>query len=105
VRIIAALVNPKGDDPGRESVTLINATPAPVDLTGWVIVDKNKKRSAISPAVLAPGETHKVLLDGKGAQLSNKGGIISLLDDKGLKIDGISYTKSAARKQGWTLVF
>ena len=105
VRIIAALVNPKGNDPGHESVTLINATPAPVELKGWSIADKNKNRSAVTPKMLAPGETIKVVLDGKGAQLSNKGGIISLLDDKGLKIDGVSYTREAALKQGWTLVF
>jgi uncharacterized protein YukJ len=105
VRIIAALVNPKDEDPGRESVTLINATPATVDLTGWTLADTNKKRSPIPAKTLAPGETLQIVLDGKGAQLSNQGGIISLLDEQGIKIDGVSYTKTAAKKQGWFLVF
>jgi uncharacterized protein YukJ len=105
VRIIAALVNPKGDDPGHESVTLINATPADIDLNGWTIVDINKKRSPIPAKILSSGETFQVLLDGKGAQLSNKGGIISLIDQTGLKIDGVSYTRDAAKKQGWFLIF
>ena len=105
VRIIAALVNPKGHDPGLESVTLINATPVRVDLSGWTIGDFNKKRSPIPNKTLDPGETFQVILDGRGAQLSNKGGIISLIDETGLKIDGISYSKDAARKQGWYLVF
>ena len=105
VRIIAALVNPKGDDPGLESVTLINATPDNINLDGWTIVDKNKKHSEISTKALAPGETLRVRLDGKGAQLGNKGGIISLIDERGIKIDGVSYTRDAVRKQGWSLVF
>jgi hypothetical protein len=105
VRIAAALINPKGDDPGQETVTLINATPLSVDLTGWTLVDRNKKRSPVPPGTLKPGETLRVHLDGKGIQLSNKGGVISLLDDHGLKIDGVSYTREAARPQGWSLVF
>lgn len=105
VRIAAALVNPTGDDPGLETVTLVNASPAPVDLTGWVLADRNKKRSTVPPGALAPGETLRVRLDGKGAQLSNKGGIITLLDEQGLKIDGVSYAREMARQQGWTVVF
>jgi uncharacterized protein YukJ len=105
VCIAAALVNPKGDDPGFETVTLVNASPAAVDLAGWVLADRNKKRSALPPGALAAGETLRVRLDGKGAQLSNKGGIITLLDEQGIKIDGVSYTKEMARRQGWTLVF
>ena len=38
-------------------------------------------------------------------QLGNKGGIITLLDDRGLKVDGVSYTKQEAQLEGWTLVF
>ena len=37
--------------------------------------------------------------------LSNKGGLITLLDDKGLKVHGVSYTKEQARDPGWTIVF
>ena len=37
--------------------------------------------------------------------VSNQGGIISLLDDKGLKVDGVSYTRDQARHPGWTIVF
>jgi hypothetical protein len=38
-------------------------------------------------------------------QLGNKGGIITLLDDQGLKVDGVSYTEQQAQLEGWTLVF
>ena len=37
--------------------------------------------------------------------LSNKGGIITLLDDRGLKVDGVSYTKAQAAQPGWTITF
>lgn len=33
LRIVAALVNSLQDDVGRESVTLLNATPEPIDLS------------------------------------------------------------------------
>jgi hypothetical protein len=38
-------------------------------------------------------------------QLGNKGGIITLLDDRGLKVDGVSYTDQEAKREGWRLVF
>jgi hypothetical protein len=37
--------------------------------------------------------------------LSNKGGVITLLDEQGLKVHGVSYTREQARNPGWTLVF
>jgi hypothetical protein len=37
--------------------------------------------------------------------LSNQGGIITVLDAQGLKVDGVSYTKAQARHPGWTLTF
>ena len=104
VRIIAALINPEGHDYGLESVTLLNTTPDSLDLDGWAIVDKNKKRVYLSGSVGA-GETIRITLSGKDAQLSNKGGIITLFDRKGLKVDGVSYTKKEASGSGWTMVF
>ena len=37
--------------------------------------------------------------------LSNKGGLISLLDENGNKIDGVSYTKEQAGKEGELVIF
>jgi hypothetical protein len=47
----------------------------------------------------------RVTLGGGDIQLANDGGIITLLDAQGIKIDGVSYTKEEANKQGWTIVF
>jgi uncharacterized protein YukJ len=104
VRIIAALINPEGHDYGLESVTLLNTTPDSIDLDGWAIADKNKKKAYLSGSIGA-GETLRITLSGKDAQISNKGGIITLLDRKGLKVDGVSYTKKEASGSGWTMVF
>ncbi|MDH5564444.1 MAG: DUF2278 family protein [Nitrospirota bacterium] len=105
LRIVAALVNPQKNDVGKECVTLLNTTPSPIDLSGWSIADKNKRQSTLEPTTLDPGACHIERLTGKGAQLSNKGGIITLLDPQGLKVDGVSYTQEDANRQGWTLVF
>ncbi len=105
VRVVAAKVNPAGGDVGRETVVLINTSPEAVNLNKWSIADKNKKKEKLEGPVLGPGETTTVTLNGSGAQLSNKGGIITLLDHQGVKIDGVSYTRKQAGKQGWTLVF
>ena len=37
--------------------------------------------------------------------LSDKGGVITLRDDKGLKVHGVSYTREQARNPGGTIVF
>jgi uncharacterized protein YukJ len=103
VRIIGALVNPKGGGPEVEKVTILNATPNTIDLTGWQIADKLKNKQALS-GTIAAGATH-VITVGTTVQLGNNGGIISLLNNKGLKVDGVSYTEQDAKKEGWTVVF
>ncbi|WP_153797268.1 DUF2278 family protein [Foetidibacter luteolus] len=105
VRIFAALVNPKANDVGDEFVYLLNATDKDIDLEGWAIADKMKKKEVISDTILRAAEVTKIQLSGRAAQLSNDGGIITLLDRDGLKIDGVSYTKQDAKKQGFITVF
>src|SRR5205823_365219 len=41
VRIVAAMAN-SIESPEIETVTLLNSSPQPVDLTGWTLKDKNK---------------------------------------------------------------
>jgi uncharacterized protein YukJ len=103
VRIVGALVNPSGPAPERETVTLLNASPDMIDLTGWQIADRLKRKHQLSGS-LAAGATIVVALP-PTVQLGNKGGIISLLNREGLKVDGVSYTKEQADDEGWTIVF
>ncbi len=103
VRIVAAMVNPLGKDTDKETVLLINTSPEAVDLTGWALANKLKSKHPLS-GTINPGEVLKVALS-QNTDLSNEGSIITLLDNSGLKIDGVSYTKDDAQKQGWTIVF
>jgi uncharacterized protein YukJ len=103
VRIIAALVNPLGGDQGKETVTLLNVSPQPVNLNGWQLADRFDKRHRLS-GTIAAGQTLVVTLPIDVA-LGNNGGICNLLDNQGRKIHGISYTKEQAAREGWTLAF
>jgi uncharacterized protein YukJ len=102
VRIVAALVN-STRSPEVESVTLLNTAPHEVILDGWAVLDTQKARLPLTGQI-APGGTRVVTIQTPLA-LSNKGGVITLVDDSGLKVDGVSYTKEQARHPGWTLVF
>jgi uncharacterized protein YukJ len=104
VRILAAMVNPVGPAPEAETVLLLNASPEPVDLTGWRIADRLENTSAVPAGQLAAGATLQVPV-GDGAQLGNKGGTITLLDPSGLKVSGVSYTEEQAKNEGWTIAF
>lgn len=104
VTIFAALVNPGSDDVGHEAVYLLNTTDTDIALDGWAIVDKNNKKEVLSGKIAA-GAPLVHVLSGKTTQLSNNGGIISLLDKNGVKISGVSYTKDQAGAQGKVIVF
>jgi uncharacterized protein YukJ len=101
--IIGALVNPAGGAPEPETVTILNASPGQINLNGWQIADRLKNRHGLS-GTLKPGATLVINLP-QTVQLGNKGGIITLLDAQGLKVDGVSYTEAQAKREGWTVVF
>ena len=103
VRIVGALVNPIGPAPEAESITLLNASPEPVELAAWEIADRLKNKQSFT-GTIAAGVTLTVPVQ-PPVQLGNRGGIITLLDDQGLKVDGVSYTEQQAQREGWTLVF
>lgn len=104
VRVVAALVNPVGGAPEAETVTLLNASPAPVDLAGWTLLDRAKTPCRLTVGKIAAGATVTVGLT-DGAVLGNKGGAISLLDPAGVKVHGVAYTAEQADAEGWTVVF
>jgi uncharacterized protein YukJ len=105
IRIIAALVNPPAADPGKEAVILHNASPAKVNLDGWMIADRLKKKLVIKGLSLGAWQTTTIQLSGNDVQLANDGGVITVLDPQGIKVHGVSYTKADASREGWTIVF
>ena len=108
VRVVGALVNPTGPAPEAETVTLLNASANTVDLTGWRLSERMKRSAPVvmsgQTGLLPAGQAIVVRLTG-GAALGNSGGTLTLLDQAGLKVDGVSYTKSQAAREGWTVVF
>ncbi len=105
VQISAALINPKGGGIGKENVTLANRTGLLLDISGWSLLDTYKRRSMIDDIVLKPYSTAKVKLSGSGVQLSNKGGLITLVDQNGSKVDGVSYTRDQSSVAGVELIW
>lgn len=110
VKIIAALVNPRGTEgqPGYhgrpEMVYLMNRTEYGISLNRWSVLNKTDDAHIISNDIwLAPGEVRSVTMG--DTPLSNKGGLVTLLDDNGIKIDGVSYTKKQAKEEGKLILF
>jgi uncharacterized protein YukJ len=102
VRIVAALVNDTRT-PERETVTLVNTSNQKINLAGWSLADKAKSKMALT-GELEPGGLTTVVVQAPMV-LSNKGGLITLLNEEGLKVDGVSYTKQQVSNPGWTIVF
>ena len=104
IQILAAMANPVGPAPERETVLLLNASPKSVDLTGWRLADRLKHSCPLPAAPLAAGATLEVAAQ-DGVQFGNQGGAITVLDPQGLKVAGVSYTGAQAQREGWTIVF
>lgn len=102
VRIVGALVNAI-KSPEVETVTLLNTTIKAIDLAGWKLLDRDKNTMALQ-GVIPAGETLRITLV-PPASLPNKGGLITILNADGLRIDGVSYTKAQASAPGYTIKF
>jgi hypothetical protein len=96
------MVNAK-ETPEHEWVYLLNTSDQAQPLAGWQLADKQKAKMPLA-GELAAGAVLKVDIVPPVA-LSNKGGIITLLNQQGLKVDGVAYTREQANQPGWTIVF
>jgi poly(U)-specific endoribonuclease len=107
IRIIAALVNPLGDDQGKERVTLINTQAINISLEGWILLDAMNNRFVLTDQDMSldAGATTAITLPKNSIQLSNRGGEIRLLNRDGKVVHSVSYSKAQAQEQGRTLVF
>ncbi|WP_433794454.1 DUF2278 family protein [Actinoplanes sp. CA-252034] len=101
VRVVAAQVNPSRPEP--EAVTLLNASPREIGLDGWALVDRAGGRLPLSGA-LASGAAVRVPVAAP-VRLSPGGGTLTLLDARGLKVDGVAWTAERGRREGWSVVF
>ena len=76
-----------------------NTTVDAVDLTGWRVVDKNDAADTDRELQLIRRRFGVIVLSGHGAQLSNKGGTIRLVNPSGVLIHAVSYSKAGRRRQ------
>lgn len=106
VVIVGALVNPRGNEEGKEKVILLNTTENDIPLDGWKLVNRNRQEYLIRNITIRGGSTTEIrIAAGSNFNLSNKGGTISLLNPAGIKTNGVQYTKEQAGKEGRTIPF
>lgn len=105
VRIVAALLNPVGADPGSETVTLVNTGPTSLSLDGWRLVDKMRNHYTLKETELRGGIAVTIVLPKDTVQLSNRGGEIRLVDRAGQTVHVVSFSKAQASREGETVVF
>jgi uncharacterized protein YukJ len=102
VRIVSALVKSL-QSPEVETVTLLNLTSQAVNLAGWKLLDRDKNVMSLTGMIEA-GDTVRITLRAP-VMLPNKGGIITLLNTDGLRVDGVSYTKVQVSNPGYSVKF
>lgn len=102
IRIVAALVNPLANDRGHETVTLLNTTPADIDLTGWALADASGRQNL--SGLLAKGEAVRIKLD-SGVLLNNTRDTLTVLDPQKNIIDQVSYQARELPAEGFSKVF
>jgi poly(U)-specific endoribonuclease len=105
VKIVGALVNPVGDDPGAETITLLNMTSTNISLTGWRVLDKMNNDYEIADLTLRGGSSATIILPENSIQLSNKGGEIRLVNKTNQIVHRVSYSKEQASREGRTIAF
>ena len=66
IRIVAALVNPKGKDEGNETVTLQNVANQAIALNEWKITDAQNNSFELTELSLEPKDTLTIKLDPTG---------------------------------------
>ncbi len=65
----------------------MNTSNSEISLDGWIIADKQKNKMPLN-GTIGPGTTRTINIT-EPVTLSNQGGIITLLDDRGLRINDI----------------
>ncbi|HEX3030575.1 MAG TPA: DUF2278 family protein, partial [Clostridia bacterium] len=101
VIIIAGLINPFA---GTQKISILNTAPKAVDLSGWALADSDKNKLLLSGTIDA-GEFKTITITGSNFMLPSSGGIITLIDAAGMKINGVKYTAADYSDMGRTMIF
>ncbi|MEO0686521.1 MAG: DNA/RNA non-specific endonuclease, partial [Cyanobacteria bacterium J06649_11] len=95
--IAAAMVNPSGDERESEWVSLINLSSEAVNLDGWILSDTKREPLKLN-SILQPGEGLKIN-PLNPVMLSNRGGVVSLYDNQGRRVDRVHYTAKEVERE------
>jgi len=103
VFIAAALVNAsEADERFGEWVSILNCTNERVELEGWKLKDPEAELNIAGS--LAPGEAMQIA-PLSPIQLGNRGGSLSLYNEKGERVDGVKYIKQGKEREGKPVIF
>ena len=105
IRIVAALVNPSGNESGKETVTLLNTTPNVVALDNWKIKAPNGWEFTFADVMIGAGETRNFRMVAPSPQFRNRDGTITLLEPDGKVHERVAYSKEQASQEGFTIKF
>lgn len=100
VVIVSALLNPSSGNP---TVGLLNRMDKPISLNGWRLTDA--EGSIILHGEIAAGAYRRFRCDKNAIGLSDTGGVLSLVNRHGQKIDGVSYSTPDYMTKDVTTVF
>jgi uncharacterized protein YukJ len=103
LRIVGAFVHPNERKTGVEHVAIRNDGARTHDLTGWSIRNHDGAGARLEGAV-PPRRVRRFALP-DDVPLSNRGGVIRLVDADGEEIDRVSYTRRQARQKHGSLTF
>jgi len=103
IRMVAALVNPKGREAGAETLSLLNVSDVAIDLNGWIIEDARNRRDTIGGISIAPGMMLTFIL--QQVKLTNTGGRLRLIQPNGEVMEEVTYTASDTPREGWMVKF
>lgn len=102
VYIAAALVNPSGDEKKSEWVSIINLSDQKIDLKGWRLEDP--EASLELSGKINPGEAIRIS-PLNPIELGNRGGSISLFNNKGERIDRVKYPQQNETTENVPVIF
>ncbi len=99
VNIAAALVNASGDETGKETVTLFNASSEPINLENWQIIAPNGFIFTLTDTIIDPGDFLPLRMMANTPQFRNKAGSIALLDADNVVQSRVKYTKAQSARE------
>jgi uncharacterized protein YukJ len=102
LRIIAYV--PAGPDQQPPRLLLMNLSPTDLQLDGWSLLDGKHNSLALS-GVTKPAEVLRVdLPEGFGLD-PDRGGTITVVDNQGMRVDGVRCARRDLSRDGWAIVF